>query len=421
MKTRTTTPKNNKYYIRTVSGGYNGAVQGYPVIKTANVLCNCVGYANGRFNEIGAYGKCKYQLVCNAENFIESAKNQGLKISKKPVLGGIMVWQKGKTLNGNDGAGHVAVVEKVYSDGSILTSESGWNGWAFKTVKRTNANGRWGQANGYKFRGCIINPAVKNEVTKVKEYKITKPYNKFMPAKTLKKGDKGKQVKRLQRFLNWCIGTKLAVDGEFGTKTKSAVKKFQTKYKLDVDGVFGTKSRAKGRAIVAKYTKQTTADKIIIACEEQADWAKDAIYEWQSKPTIEKSKKYETCVTYTACVMQRVGLLKSGKHIWHNGSGFGTGKVTGDTSKFKVTYMKNKTFAQLKDKLKKGDVILCDDNKSGEKGGGGHIMVFSGRWSKKNGNPLVYDQNSPRLLKNGGSGRRSYPKSHKVLAICRAK
>ena len=52
MKKRTTQPKNNKYYIRQVSGGLNGAVQGQPVVSGANVLCNCVGYANGRFNEI---------------------------------------------------------------------------------------------------------------------------------------------------------------------------------------------------------------------------------------------------------------------------------------------------------------------------------------------------------------------------------
>ena len=120
MKKRIVQPKNNKYYIRTVSGGLNGAVQGYPVVAGANVLCNCVGYANGRFNEIindpnlkGIYLPFKYQLVCNAENFIESAKKQGLKISNKPVVGGIMVWQKGATLGGGDGAGHVAIVEEI--------------------------------------------------------------------------------------------------------------------------------------------------------------------------------------------------------------------------------------------------------------------------------------------------------------------
>lgn len=167
MKIRTNCPSNNKYYIRQVSGGLNGAVKGQPTQKGADVLDNCVGYANGRFNEIwndpelkGIVKAFHVQLVCNAENFIESAKKQGLKISSTPIEGGIMVWQKGKTLSGGDGAGHVAVVEEVYADGSIMTSESGWASWAFKLVRRDNSNGRWGQGSAYKFRGCIINPGI---------------------------------------------------------------------------------------------------------------------------------------------------------------------------------------------------------------------------------------------------------------------
>lgn len=73
-----------------------------------------------------------------------------------------MVWQKGATLGDGDGAGHVAVVEQINADGSIITSESGWGGFAFKRITRTNSNGRWGQSSAYKFRGCIINPSVKS-------------------------------------------------------------------------------------------------------------------------------------------------------------------------------------------------------------------------------------------------------------------
>ena len=43
---RTSCPNNNKYYIRQANGGYNGAVQGKPTKAGANVLSNCVGYAN---------------------------------------------------------------------------------------------------------------------------------------------------------------------------------------------------------------------------------------------------------------------------------------------------------------------------------------------------------------------------------------
>ena len=70
MQRRTSCPNGNNYYIRQVSGGWNGAIQGVPTKEGANVLANCVGYANGRFAEIMAEGKIPYQLVCNAENFI---------------------------------------------------------------------------------------------------------------------------------------------------------------------------------------------------------------------------------------------------------------------------------------------------------------------------------------------------------------
>lgn len=133
-----------------------------------NILTGqCVGYANGRFAEIQAEitgtAGIKYQLVCNAENFIEKAKGYGLNISNKPTLGGIMVWQKGKTLTSKDGAGHVAIVEKIIDSNTIYTSESAYKGSAFFNCTRKNTNGRWGMNANYKFRGCIINPAVKDE------------------------------------------------------------------------------------------------------------------------------------------------------------------------------------------------------------------------------------------------------------------
>lgn len=262
MKTRTTQPKNNKYFIRQVSGGYNGAVKGSPTISGADVLCNCVGYANGRFNEIGEYGRCKFQLVCNAENFIESAKKQGLTISSKPVQGGIMVWQKGATLSGGDGAGHVAVVEEVYTDGTILTSESGWASWAFKTVRRDNSNGRWGQSSAYKFRGCIVNPAVSGQVVPAPKLTVdgiggaatvralqsflgtpedglisgqNKALKTYYPAITAVAYGKGGStcVKALQKWLG------ISADGVWGEKTSKALQK---KLGITADGIFGTGS-----------------------------------------------------------------------------------------------------------------------------------------------------------------------------------
>ena len=160
MEMRTSKPQaGNKYYTRKASGGYNGAVKGKPT-DACDVLANCVGYANGRFAEIIGKNKIEYQLVSNAENFIEHAKNYGLTVVDYPTLGGIMVWQKGNTLDGSDGAGHVAIVERIDGANQIYTSESGYNSKPFWNSKRNNNNGRWGQKDTYTFRGCIVNPAI---------------------------------------------------------------------------------------------------------------------------------------------------------------------------------------------------------------------------------------------------------------------
>lgn len=164
FKMRTGKPEaGNKYYITKANGGYSDAIKGSPTDKDCDVLSNCVGYAYGRFNEIGGYGYCKYLHPVNAENFIQY-KGTALKTGQTPKLGACMVWQKGATLNGSDGAGHVAIVEKVVSDTEVYTSESGWgSSTPFWNKTRTKGNGNWGQGAAYKFLGFIYNPAVSDE------------------------------------------------------------------------------------------------------------------------------------------------------------------------------------------------------------------------------------------------------------------
>ena len=59
---------------------------------------------------------------------------------------------------------------------------------------------------------------------------------------TLKKGDKGEEVKQLQQLLNFFYGSILTVDGNFGSKTDALVKQFQADRKLTVDGIVGSKT-----------------------------------------------------------------------------------------------------------------------------------------------------------------------------------
>ena len=96
-----------------------------------------------------------------------------------------------------------------------------------------------------KFRNEIFEESSHND--------IKKGYSGTFPALGkkgyLSQGDKGINVERLQKFLNWCINAKLTVDGSFGDKTVKAVKDYQKKYGLTVDGYFGKGSLAKAKTI----------------------------------------------------------------------------------------------------------------------------------------------------------------------------
>lgn len=163
FRPRLTRPEaGNPYYIRKASGGYSNAIKGSPTDAWNDVLANCVGYAYGRFNEIGGYGYMKYLKPVNAELFIQYAQKDGLRIEQTPSLGACMVWQGGPTQNAGDGAGHVAIVEEIHADGSVTTSESGYGASRpFWTQRREKGSGNWGEKpSRYSFLGFIKNPAV---------------------------------------------------------------------------------------------------------------------------------------------------------------------------------------------------------------------------------------------------------------------
>ena len=213
-------------------------------------------------------------------------------------------------------------------------------------------------------------------------------------------------VKALQRKCG------VSADGLWGKATSKAVQKMVG---VTADGLFGPNSVKALQRWINKQNTPSLIDKEMDACKTQSVWMKNAAYDWESHPTVAKSKKRGTCVTYVACVLQRLGILKSGEYIWQNGKGYGTGKVYGTNSKMTVTYMGNKSLSSLKGKLKRGDIVLCDDNKSGEKGGGGHIFIATGAWSGNN--PMIWDNETAHK----GRKSRAYNGNRKVLAIVRLK
>lgn len=136
----------SNYYIRYTYGGWSPCVQGNTAHGLqpfpGSVLPNCSGFATGRFNERLGLGACAWLGNYNGADFIDAAVNQGLQTGWDPMEGAILVW-------GDPGSeGHVAVVEQVIDNDTIVTMESGWNYTVppiVRTVTRVRgANGRWG-------------------------------------------------------------------------------------------------------------------------------------------------------------------------------------------------------------------------------------------------------------------------------------
>lgn len=234
FKMRTTKPEaGNKYYITKAKGGYSNAIQGRPVDSDCNVLSNCVGYAYGRFNEIGGYGYCKYLAPVNAENFMQYKGS--LEVGQTPKVGACMVWRKGATLSNSDGAGHVAIVEKVISNTQVMTSESAYGGTAFYNMNRSKGSGNWGMGSAYTFLGFIYNPAVDGSTP------TNNGNDDSASSSVLSRGSSGSAVKKLQEnliSLGYSCGF-YGADGDYGVKTEDAVRKFQYDKNLTPDGVAG--------------------------------------------------------------------------------------------------------------------------------------------------------------------------------------
>ena len=230
FKPRLTKPESgNKYYNTVANGGYSGAIKGSPTDSGCNVLANCVGYAAGRFNEIIGQKKMTYFMYPpNAEDFYDTAINAGLKVGLVPKLGAIIVWAKGKTWTSADGAGHVAIVEQINADGSIITSESGYGcSNPFWTSSREKGGGNWGAGSSYRFLGFIYQPDT-------------------VPSAVIKRGDKGESVTWLQtKLVEHGYLRKNEIDGDYGTITFGALLAFQYDNKLTVDGICGAQTKAK--------------------------------------------------------------------------------------------------------------------------------------------------------------------------------
>ena len=140
-----------------------------PYYKWNMPMPNCTTYAYGRFWEV--YGdEPQYPLTLAkhpsviywyAKNDANSAYRNH--VGLQPGLGAIAVWSTIPNDNPNAGAseGHVAIVERVESNGDIYTSNSGYpnSNFYMQTYSRAN-NYNYVGSNGktYYFQGFVYQP-----------------------------------------------------------------------------------------------------------------------------------------------------------------------------------------------------------------------------------------------------------------------
>ena len=141
---------------RLSSAGMSGNSLWYsnnPFYQAGYGLPNCTCYAWGRFWEIAGGGSDKRPRLstANAEDWYNYG--DGYERGTTPKLGAVICFADGPF----SGDGHVAIVEEIFDDGSITTSNSAYGGDYFYTQRLSPLN-NYVPAAGYIFQGFIYNP-----------------------------------------------------------------------------------------------------------------------------------------------------------------------------------------------------------------------------------------------------------------------
>ena len=95
---------------------------------------------------------------------------------------------------------------------------------------------------GWQYSSKGVVPGISGNVDLNQIYGVAAVTSYPVPARTLRKGNRGDDVKWLQQRLN-VYGAGLAVDGDFGPVTEAAVKEYQLRHGLAVDGIVGPVTR----------------------------------------------------------------------------------------------------------------------------------------------------------------------------------
>ena len=225
---------------------------------------------------------------CGVEEHVKLFKKAGIWIEDgtiTPEPGDIIVFNWGQNSQPNDGySDHIGMVESV-SGKNITTIEGNYK----DSVGRRIISIGHGNIRGYarpKYGTTASNATSSSQTGNTNTSAIS------IPTSVVRYGSTGADVKTLQKWLN-NVGYSLSVDGDFGSRTRSAVVNFQRKYSLEIDGIVGKNTWTKLASLQKngeqvntpntpsrepKWTGQVTASLLNVRVGAGSDYARVAAY-----------------------------------------------------------------------------------------------------------------------------------------------
>lgn len=252
---------------------------------------NCIGFAFAIWHHGGHLpSKCNCHVIANevGEKILKAKTDaEALKIAKSHIgLNDIQVIRNnGKTIPKSKAkAGDIALLfdGDTYKHTYFIMSDS----------KVADSTGSGSKANNIRADRNFSGRYVSGMKVLIRYNGNGTKYRNY-----IKMNDSGSEVKKLQQFLNWAMDSKLVVDGDFGVKTDTAVRAFQTKCKIKADGCFGADSLAQAKA----FDKSSTVVK--------TKWKGVDISAWQGKISVANFKKAK--VSGVDYILLRVGYTGS--------------------------------------------------------------------------------------------------------------
>lgn len=213
----------------------------------------CATTVSAAFHKAG-YNKI-FPLECSCPRMITKAKEMGIWVENDkyvPNIGDCVLydWEDSGSGDNTGNPDHIGMVEKV--SGDTITVIEGNMGYGYVGRRNIKVNGKY-------IRGYVTPKFTSDTEAKPTTSTSDKGGSSEKDKSTANDKLTTAQIKTMQVMLNACGYSCGSVDGKLGTKTLSAIKKFQEKVEIKVDGIYGSITKSKLEAKYKNVLKKLSA------------------------------------------------------------------------------------------------------------------------------------------------------------------